>query len=415
MSMTLRNRFILVGLGVAIFVIATPIAALYALGYKYDIHTGQITKTGSLVIRSEPRKAQVYLNDVLQDKTTDTTIRFLLAGDYVIKVSKDGYQSWTKRLNIKNGLVTWANQDREFITLFYSTAKKESEQAISLALPDKNNTNAVVVTNNQINLYNPDRASSQVISGSTPIFTPPTSLPEKSSLYYILRYATAKAWSTEQITASRHLEANDNYAALLSGTDLMQSKNGQIELFANNVSGFTLDNEHVWYAQGRKIMHANWNLGVIEEVATLPFEPTNAKIIRGGQYIFAVLDNTLYMINEQADEIYRGVDYAYWDDNTSQLVFGNKNEALVLEPKNLRIDLIIRSTSTIGQPTINQKTGYLFFINENKIKAIELDGRDHRNVYTLADQPAESFLLSDDGKLLTAFTESEMTVYEIRQ
>lgn len=412
--MTLRNRFTLVGIGLVIFVLVTPFMVLYALGYKYDFTTKQITKTGSLIVKSEPRRSNIYLNDTLQSRDTDATLRFLLPGDYVVKIEKENYQSWTKRLNIKTGLVTWANQDRDFITLFYNSPLLRAERDLSLAIPSVNNTDAVIVEDDKINLYNPNRGTSQEISGSVPIFTPATAVSEDNTLYNIMRYPTTKLFSAEQLNSISHLEANNDYAAALIVQDLYQAKNQEVLKFAENVSGFTLENEHVWYVEGNVIKHANWNLGLTEEVLTLPYIPAHSTIIRGGQYLFAILDGNLYMINERADEIYRGVNYAYWDENAEQLVFANNNEALVLNTNTLRSDLIIRSSTPIFQPIINKQTGYLFFINENKIKAIELDGRDHRNVYTIIDQPAESFLLSEDGVLLSAFTETQMSVFEIR-
>ena len=62
---------------------------------------------------------------------------------------------------------------------------------------------------------------------------------------------------------------------------------------------------------------------------------------------------------------------------------------------------------------IYTKNPKVFFENENKIKAIELDFRDHRNVYTIA--PAlEGFFLAKDGKHLFVFDEAKILEYLIR-
>jgi hypothetical protein len=52
-------------------------------------------------------------------------------------------------------------------------------------------------------------------------------------------------------------------------------------------------------------------------------------------------------------------------------------------------------------------------MNEGKIKAIELDGRDHRNIYTIADA-GESFVLSKDSKELFVEKDKQIEVLEIR-
>src|SRR3989338_5461590 len=95
----LRNRFLLVGSGVVVFVLITPILVLYARGFKVDWENKSIVKTGALVIRSEPDKAQIYLDDKKLDQTTPTNLRFLVPNDYNFRIEKEGYQSWTKRLN----------------------------------------------------------------------------------------------------------------------------------------------------------------------------------------------------------------------------------------------------------------------------------------------------------------------------
>ncbi|HYC79402.1 MAG TPA: PEGA domain-containing protein [Candidatus Binatia bacterium] len=413
--MTLRNRFLLVGLGVLVFIITTPVIVLYALGYSFDLETRQITKTGSLIVRSEPNKADIFIDDKLQKDKTDSTLRFLLPGDYNIKISKNGYQSWTKRLNVRSGIVTWANHDREFITLFYETPKEKSQRNTSLSAVSVRNNEAVIVEGSELSIMNGNRQNITDLNLPVPVFSTQAALPSNQTLYDLLRYAPSRSFTAEQISSSKHLEANDNYAVILIGTDLYVSRGQTVSLLVSDVSGFTLENEHLWYVQQNTLKHSNLNLGISETISTLPNNPVNSQVIRGESHIFLIMDQNLYALNDTADEIYRGVNYAYWDSQMDRLVFANNNEALLFNPENFRTELIIRSSTSISQPVINKRTGYLFFINEDKIKAIELDGRDHRNVYTIASKPAKSFLISEDGKLLTIFTDTEMQTIEIRE
>src|SRR4051812_17133957 len=102
--MKLRNRLGLVLFGIIIFLVATPFLVLYARGFQFDWTTHQFLKTGALVVRTEPTKATVFLNDTKQDSVTPINIRFLSAGDYNVRVEKDGYFPWTKRLSVKTQL-----------------------------------------------------------------------------------------------------------------------------------------------------------------------------------------------------------------------------------------------------------------------------------------------------------------------
>ncbi len=413
--MTLRNRFLLVGIGIVVFVTTTPIIVLYALGYSFDFESKQIIKTGSLVVKSQPQDAEIYIDDKLQKNHTDSTIRFLLPGDFNIKISKTGYQSWTKRLNIRPGIVTWANHDRDFVSLFYESPKERAQRDTSMSAISTTRNEAVILENAEISTQNANRLNSVRLNLSVPIFTSNASLPSNETLYYLLRFPTSRMFTADQISASKHLEANDDYAVILIGTDLFISRNQTISPFAGKVSGFTLENEHLWYVESNTLKHANLSLNISETVSTLPYIPINSHVVRGESHIFLILDQNLYALNDSAEEIYRGVDYAYWDSQSDKLVFANNNEALIFNPNNFKTELIIRSSSMINQPIVNERTGYMFFINEDKVKAIELDGRDHRNVYTIAAQPAKSFLLSDDGKLLSVFTDTNMQILEVRE
>lgn len=412
--MKLRNRFLLVVLGMVVFIITTPVIVLYALGYKFDLQTRQITKTGSLVVKSEPDDSLVYVNDVLQPDKTDSTLRFLLPGDYNFKVDQDGYQSWTKRLNLRSGIVTWANQNREFISLFYDAPKIIETKSLSLAAISVEENSAIIVDNNGVSKYNPNRRNFENISQEVTNVNPPTQLPNTKSTYYFTKDTAGKLFTPEQLANSHQLESNGQLALLLVNNDLLLSKNGAITVFAKNVSGFHLENEHLWYVEANTLKHATLNLGLIEQMATLPYSPIKSQVIRGNSQMFLVLDQTAYALNDKLEEVYRGVTYAYWNSEMNRLVLANNNEALLFDPGSFRSELIIRSSSPIEQPVINQYTGYLFFMNEGKIKAIELDRRDHRNVYTISTEPTKSYLVSDNGKYLTTFTETELKIQEIR-
>ena len=119
--MNLKTRFSLIGGGIVIFLILTPILVLYARGFKYDFDTGKLVKTGTLVIRSEPSKAKLTLTENSKPFSTPATIRFLLPGDYDVKIQKDGYQAWIKRLTINSQFVTWGSLDRDQIFLLYES------------------------------------------------------------------------------------------------------------------------------------------------------------------------------------------------------------------------------------------------------------------------------------------------------
>jgi len=82
------------------------IAILYARGYRLQPDKDQLTigPTGLLVVNSDPKAAQVFVNGELKT-ATDNSIS-LTPGDYEISVKKEGYLTWDKRVIIEKEAVT---------------------------------------------------------------------------------------------------------------------------------------------------------------------------------------------------------------------------------------------------------------------------------------------------------------------
>ena len=60
--MSIRSRFALIVSGIIIFGIFAPVILFFARGFRYDFANHEIIRTGLLVVKSEPRGAQVFLN-----------------------------------------------------------------------------------------------------------------------------------------------------------------------------------------------------------------------------------------------------------------------------------------------------------------------------------------------------------------
>lgn len=89
-------------------VVATILVVLYGKGYRFGLGDGkiEIKGTGLLVARSIPDGAQVLVNGKLET-ATDNTIN-LPPGEYTIRIFKEGYFPWEKRVKIQTEVVTRA-------------------------------------------------------------------------------------------------------------------------------------------------------------------------------------------------------------------------------------------------------------------------------------------------------------------
>ena len=103
--MLAKNRVTLSIVISAIILLATFVAIFWARGFKPDLRTGKIERTGLIVATSIPTGAEVYLDGRLTS-ATDTNIAFLEPKTYKVKIEKDGYTTWEKDIEIKADLAT---------------------------------------------------------------------------------------------------------------------------------------------------------------------------------------------------------------------------------------------------------------------------------------------------------------------
>lgn len=89
----------------ALFLTGVSIAVyMYASGLRID-KEGSITATGMIAVKSVPTGANVYLNGELAT-ATDGNIQSIKPGKYNLKVTKNGFVTWEKEVEVFEQLVT---------------------------------------------------------------------------------------------------------------------------------------------------------------------------------------------------------------------------------------------------------------------------------------------------------------------
>ncbi len=96
-------------LSAIIIILGTFIAIRWAKGdFRLDESSQVLSReTGLLHATSTPQGAQVYINDILTSATDN--IIYLAPGEYNIRIQKDGYSPWVKKIKIEKSLVSAAN------------------------------------------------------------------------------------------------------------------------------------------------------------------------------------------------------------------------------------------------------------------------------------------------------------------
>ncbi len=411
--MTIRNRILLISVSLTVFIIISPVLVLFARGYKFDFETKKIVKTGSLIVKSEPTKATVFLDDKAMSDTTPSTLRFLVPKDYNVSVKKDGYKAWTKRLSIKSEIVTWANLEREFITLFLESPREIKSTQVTTSFRSPNSNSLIAIKDDAPNLID-DEGKVKALENAALWQTIQNSKIELGSenIYHLLAFNKNLELTAVELTAIKKIESNNDFLVTLAGPSVSVYNTSKQIVYSAPASNFTLDGNTLWLIQNSQISRVNLDnndTSVIVSDLTAP----SINVIRGDGNIFLQMGSTLYILNDKLEQIYNNVTYTFWSRNGNQLVYGNAHEIFVFDSGTQRSTLVLRSSTEIQQPVVNLETGYVFFTNEGKVKAIEIDGRDHRNIYNLADA-GNGFIVSGDGKLLTVFNNEKVTTLEIR-
>ena len=125
-----KRRLILSILVLLILGLGTSLIILYGKGYRFTRgYEGiEISGTGLLIAKSKPDGAGVFINNHLT-AATDTTIN-LSPSEYNIKIVKQGYFPWEKKIKIQKEVVSIADA-----LLFSTTPKLEAITEIGVENP----------------------------------------------------------------------------------------------------------------------------------------------------------------------------------------------------------------------------------------------------------------------------------------
>lgn len=101
----IRNGIFFVFL--TIFVIGAPVIVLYTAGYRLNLTTFRVQRTGVIAITTLPRGASVTMNNVLIAEKTPYVAQRLTPGDYDVLLQKTGYRSWNQHVSVGSGSTTY--------------------------------------------------------------------------------------------------------------------------------------------------------------------------------------------------------------------------------------------------------------------------------------------------------------------
>lgn len=474
-KLQMRNsfrKFIFIIALLAFFVI-TPIIILYAIGYRPDFNNKSLKKVGMLIIESKPDKANVFINNKLGAEKTPYKIKNLMPGDYEIKISKDGFSGWSKKLSIRSKEVNWASH----ILLFFEKPKiknlttlavskitiSEQKDKIAYSVTSGDNIGIWFLTlktilNNEENqkIFPENEEELKKIGDLNNIefsdikFSPDGQkllLASNKTEYILIDINQKNAiflsdYFKENIENIKW-DMNNNLVFFESNNNLYQ-----FDIQAKSISKTPALNILDYALHANKIFYLSKDIKknkiVLNEIDKNNINDKKPKIISRLKFsnnflikasprgYLAYLDrenNKFYLYKNGEEKIIsqEKINDFYWSRKGNRLLYFNEHEvwfySIVSEASeetkwhpeyNLNTqNLLIRTSEKIENPAFYDEEHVIFLQNE-KLKNIELDERDKRNTYELEAQPNDAvFFIGKKGENIYFINEDTKNLVEM--
>jgi hypothetical protein len=414
--MTQRVRKYLFLLFLLIFLIATPLVCLYAAGYKFN-SSFKIQRTGAFNINTKPTNAKIILNDKPQQDffekyfflnqgyiTTPAKLKNVLPGEYIIKLEKDGYWPWQKKLTVEPGQTTFI----EHVSLF----KKDlplllAEGNIKNFSLSPNKKMLAAISDKEVLLAKPD--SEEQLSyafGTTTISANNYNISWSSNQEMVLIdnwIFSVADWQTpiilnkilnETVKNTKWAVGGDNNLLYFStGKTLnvydLTTKKETVIIDNGNIIDFMIKENTVYYInrEGKFLKLVISRINDKNLINQVDFPDSDYTFINQDHDLINLLDQKnkiLFLINPQNNiqtirQTLNNVNYAKWIDNT-KLLFANDFEVWIFDLDSRNNKLLTRISTPIKSVIPYPNDNYVLFSTEQTINTIELDDREKYNI-----------------------------------
>lgn len=417
--MSLKTRKILYLIFVLIFLIAAPAISLYAAGYT--LSSGfKITKTGILIVDTKPSDATISLDNTVKQKllnklifneekfiTSPAKIKNIPPGEYDIKLSKEGYWDWDKKLSIKPGESTYV----EDVSLFKKdiplsvvegefTSLKISPNKEYIAAFSEKNAILINLANDETKyLEFETKIKNDLIATSSMISWSPDSKKLINGNYIF----DVKNWSNpfdikKEIGENiKNLKWSGSANIYYVSSDALNefslsSKINEKIAYTKKIEDYLPNDNFIFILDGgssvKKIDIYNLREKEISGTINLPFS----------NYLFSdfqtkylnVYDQThkiLYIIDpfssyRQLKETVNNASFFEWINN-EKLLYANSHEVWIFDMNARKNTLLTRISQDIKKTIWHPSNNYVVYATSQDIFTIELDDREKYNIVKL--------------------------------
>lgn len=428
---------------VATFAVAAPTVLLFTSGYRYSWLKHRIEKTGIIYVDSDPENAVVMVDGNPAKETTPLSIPNLLPEEYRVTVAKPGFLTWAKGLSVDSGRTTFAKG----VTLLRDEVPSLVKSAdISISDFSDDGTAVAYLAEadgwNEISLFDfrtedtlllarfgkdkfEDIRLSLSADGSLLLFdgSPAAETGRTMTLYPADVAGRGSAIApgvggTAGLSAAWSLDGHSMVAFGESGAFVVDTDDGTITPLpaGRRIRDAFQADDALWLVREGEETDLLERIrpdgrSASEGVVALPHKGYG---FVGGSDRYLVLadgraggglmfDAATGSLRELPDAT--GLAWEY-PDNSGRILLWNDFEIFVMDPARPEITLITRIGTGIGACAWHPESKYVFYSDTEGITAIELDGRDRRNVYRLVDFDSVGAIAVDREAGVLRFTGS---------
>lgn len=387
-------RIILFWLFFTIFILTAPTIILYSQGYRIDFENKKITKTGGLFLEFFPKQVEIYVDGKLFKKTiflfNSDLIGNLLPKKHNIRVTKEGYTTWEKDLEIKEKEVTTA----ENIILFpknpiFSTLTEKVEKF--WLSPDGKKIITYEKNDNywSLKLYDLDRKVKSLLLNEDDISSKGVELFELNWLD-----------NSKEIYLDVGLKEQEKKFVLnIETIPPLLSERTVVPMPENIIVLKQVNNDKYYLDASGNLFKADQNFISKEKLTDTPFkvkQETEYKLDIFSDFIFLREGKNLYLFNSDSKSFEKffdnvndlkisldGKKLAYFSDSEIWVLF-LKDEVGQTQKKAGQNLFLLRLSEKI-RDVVWMNSDYLIFVVGNKLKVAETDDRDKIQTWDLAE------------------------------
>jgi hypothetical protein len=439
----------------------------YAFGYSFSFKKGIFIYGGSITLKTTPQAVNVYLDGILMPSGTFSRLNNsyhiggIKPGEYFLEVKAPGHQTWSKKISVHSGISTefWnvvltedsydrQDYDTAGIEKFFISPRK------NLAAFSEQIDNDFIVKVSDLGTSSMD----QVFSSTDYVFTDDDkeniewspqahrliipALKDGTKNYFIVTIDTKETLDLDSLAGASAPPAgglshvrwdpkNKDVLFYMSDDNLYRmdlNSPQDKKLVAQHIASYDFSPKGLFYMQLPEGIVYRTSLDAADEPRQITtsapddMDDSSYRITVYDEDRIVLLNRShdLYIYNKGEEDTYfnklsdnadgsqfsdDGKKLLFWTDNEISTYFVRKWEVQPARSENETMS-ITRLSDRIENVQWARDYEHVLFTNGSKIKIIEIDNRDHRNmmdILTLGGSDSSVFNNFTDGKIY--FTE----------